>query len=77
MHVHVIVQFLKTAPQEQEMRKREGQSDRKCVKNDSCRAVGQFNPTSKTLRPNTSFGFVEHTEASSFFQERIHFQNPR
>lgn len=77
MHVQVIVQFLKTAPQEQEMRKREGQSDRQCVKNDSFRAVGQFDPTSKTLRPNTSFGLVERTEASSFFQERNRFQNPR
>lgn len=77
MHVQVIVQFLKIAPEEQEMRKREGQSDRQYVKNDSYCAVGQFNSTSKMFHPNTSFGFVVHTEASLFFQGRILSQNPR
>lgn len=58
------------------MRKREGQSDRRCVKNDHYFAVGQSDPTSKMFHPNTSFGFTVHTGASSFFQGKIHFQNP-
>lgn len=59
------------------MRKREGQSDRRCVKNDHYFAVGQSDPTSKMFHPNTSFGFTVHTGASPFFQGKMHFQNPR
>lgn len=59
------------------MCKREGQSDLQCIKNDHYCAVGQSDPTFKMFCPNTSFGFTVHTEASSFFQGRIHFQNPR
>lgn len=57
------------------MRKREGQSDQRCVKNDHYFAVGQSDPTSKMFHPNTSFALctLEHHHS---FKEKCIFRIP-